>query len=66
MKKKPAPQQVLVFEDAPNGVEAALKAQMQVCHVPDPNLASEFRGLSYCELSSLEQFKPEDWGLPPF
>mmetsp|Transcript_43399 Transcript_43399/g.92953 ORF Transcript_43399/g.92953 Transcript_43399/m.92953 type:complete len:424 (-) Transcript_43399:116-1387(-) len=59
-------EQVLVFEDAPNGVEAALAAKMQVCHVPDSNLARDLRGNSYGELPSLEAFKPEEWGLPPF
>lgn len=57
---------VLVFEDAPNGVEAALAAGMQVCHVPDANLAMELRGHAHCELMSLERFRPEEWGLPPF
>lgn len=62
----PAPANVLVFEDAPNGVEAAVRAEMQVCHVPDPNLALEQRGASHCELASLEDFRLEDFGLPPF
>merc|ERR1712194_987707 len=40
----PDPKTVLVFEDAPNGVEAGRAAGMQVCHVPDANLGIEFRG----------------------
>jgi len=57
---------VLVFEDAPNGVEAGLAAGMQVCHVPDANLAKNLRGEAHCELASLADFRPEEWGLPPF
>merc|ERR1712032_1187345 len=56
----------LVFEDAPNGVEAGLAAGMQVCHVPDPNLSADLRGGAHCELQSLEHFRPEEWGLPAF
>jgi len=62
----PEPGRVLVFEDAPNGVEAALAASMQVCHVPDANLAREKRGGAHCELRSLTEFRPEEWGLPAF
>lgn len=62
----PEPQQILVFEDAPNGVQAGRAAGMQVCHVPDPNLGRESRGGAHCELRSLEAFRPEDWGLPGF
>jgi len=62
----PESSRVLVFEDAPNGVEAGRAASMQVCHVPDPNLALSLRGDSHGELSSLEEFRPEDWGLPGF
>jgi len=62
----PKPETVLVFEDAPNGVEAGLAAGMQVCHVPDSNLAMELRGGAHCELKSLEDFRPEEWGLPQF
>lgn len=62
----PEASSVLVFEDAPVGVEAGLAAGMQVCHVPDANLALELRGRAHAELPSLEVFKPEEWGLPPF
>lgn len=57
---------VLVFEDAPNGVEAGVAAGMQVCHVPDANLAKDLRGDAHCELASLADFRPEEWGLPAF
>eukprot|EP00930_Biecheleria_cincta_P007299 TRINITY_DN108505_c0_g1_i1.p1 TRINITY_DN108505_c0_g1~~TRINITY_DN108505_c0_g1_i1.p1 ORF type:complete len:499 (-),score=104.43 TRINITY_DN108505_c0_g1_i1:62-1558(-) len=62
----PPVESVLVFEDAPNGVEAGLAAGMQVCHVPDANLSHDLRGDAHCELMSLENFRPEEWGLPPF
>mmetsp|Transcript_1214 Transcript_1214/g.2765 ORF Transcript_1214/g.2765 Transcript_1214/m.2765 type:complete len:434 (+) Transcript_1214:14-1315(+) len=62
----PAADTILVFEDAPSGVEAGLAAGMQVCHVPDINLSRDLCGQAHCELLSLEDFRPEDWGLPPF
>jgi pseudouridine-5'-monophosphatase len=62
----PDPGSVLVFEDAPNGVEAGRAAGMQVCHVPDANLGVDQRGGAHCELASLQQFRPDDWGLPPY
>jgi len=64
--------QVLVFEDAPNGVEGALAAGMQVVWVPDPNClqAIEKTGISCpqptLKLSSLEEFEPQMFGLPAF
>jgi pseudouridine-5'-monophosphatase len=56
----------LVFEDAIPGVQAGLKAGMNVIWVPDPNLLALDPGLEVVPLSSLEEFKPESWGLPPY
>ncbi|KIH66969.1 HAD hydrolase, family IA, variant 3 [Ancylostoma duodenale] len=58
---------VLVFEDAPNGVKAALAAGMQCVMVPDEMFREEAQKLNADRiLSSLEEFKPEEFGLPPF
>lgn len=58
--------QCLVFEDAPNGVQAASSAGMQVIMVPDAIVPPEKRTLATKVLKSLEEFKPEEFGLPPF
>ena len=34
--------------------------------VPDPNLDRKLCGEADQLLDSLEQFRPEQWGLPPF
>ncbi|KAG2491263.1 hypothetical protein HYH03_010468 [Edaphochlamys debaryana] len=64
----PDPACVLVFEDAPNGVEAALAGGLRVVMVPTsgmpPHLWSGTGANQF--LPSLEDFKPEEWGLPPF
>ncbi|XP_037957277.1 probable pseudouridine-5'-phosphatase isoform X2 [Teleopsis dalmanni] len=63
---KPQPKNCLVFEDAPNGVQAACSACMQSVMVPDEHIPPEMRKLATKVLKSLEDFKPEEFGLPPF
>ncbi|KDQ57425.1 hypothetical protein JAAARDRAFT_35143 [Jaapia argillacea MUCL 33604] len=60
----------LVFEDAIPGVQAGKAAGMHVVWVPDSGLLN----VEYSDslhppdqtLKSVEQFVPEEWGLPPY
>ncbi|MEL6223359.1 MAG: HAD-IA family hydrolase [Cyanobacteria bacterium J06627_8] len=60
-----SPEQCLVFEDSLAGVAAGKAAGMAVVAVPDPM----FDAVLYHEadqiLSSLTDFSPTEWGLPP-
>lgn len=57
--------QVLVFEDAPNGVEAGKAAGMHVVMVPDKRTDPEKCRLADRVVWSLEDLDLAEWGLPP-
>ena len=60
-----SPASVLVFEDAPIGVEAALAAGMRCVFVPDERTPrSDAHERACVVLKSLEDFDPPEWGLP--
>lgn len=63
---KPAPNQCLVFEDSPAGVQAARAADMQVVMVPDKIVNEERRQGATLVVDSLNDFQPELFGLPSF
>ena len=58
------PENCLVLEDAPSGVEAALAAGMSVVAVPDPHLNHYYYRNASQVIHSLNEFDPEYWGLP--
>lgn len=61
------PSHVLVFEDSPNGGKAAKAAGMQCVMIPEPKFRRQSFDLGADKvLSSLEEFVPEEFGLPPF
>ena len=59
---------VLVFEDADIGVAAGRAAGMSVVHVLDARWAdTDGKSSGACQtLASLEEWRPEEWGLPAF
>lgn len=73
-KTKPeSPNKVLVFEDSINGVQAALNAGCKVVFVPQEKFKTDDWDDKIAEikpkcseiLSSLKEFDPEKFGLPP-
>ena len=62
----PDPQHCLVLEDAPNGIQAAHDAGMQSVMVPHKNLTPQYTVKATQVIHSLIDFRPSDFGLPPF
>lgn len=63
---KPKPANILVFEDAMTGYMAATTARMKTILIPDPkNDPVHFKNVETV-LKSLNDFRPELYGFPPF
>ena len=60
------PKNCLAFEDAPTGTQAANSAGMAVIAIPDSNMGHDLYPEADAILNSMEDFRPETWGLPPF
>ena len=61
----PNPTSILVFEDSHIGVDGAIAAGMQCVMVPDHRFVCKQENATQI-LRSLEDFKPELYGLPAF
>jgi len=57
---------VLVFEDSPVGVAAAISGGMQVVMIPDPRVGEKDKAKATIVIESMEGFQPHLFSLPPF
>lgn len=55
-----------MFEDAYKGVLAGKAAGMQVVMIPEDYVPDEMTKDADLLIRSLEDFRPEDFGLPPY
>ncbi len=60
------PENCLVFEDSPAGIEAARAAGMFAVAVPDPHMDPGAYPGAHQILRSLDEFDPRRWGFPAF
>ena len=63
---KPDIENVLVFEDSPTGVTSAITAGLKCVMIPDPRLDKSLLNQATLVIDSLNDFKPELFGLPSF
>ena len=59
-----SPEKCLVFEDSLAGTKAAIAAGMSVVAIPDPVFDRKLFKDANQVLSSMREFKPQDWNLP--
>ena len=62
---KASPEDCLVFEDSPAGIEAASAAGMHSVAVPDPNMSDDRYPKADQIIRSLDDFDFSSWNLPP-
>ena len=60
------PKNCLVFEDSPMGTKGAYDAGMFVIAIPDLNMDKSLYHNASEILNSMEEFIPENWGLPKY